>query len=68
MAKKYREMGLPFEDLIQEGNVGLMKAVEKFEPARGYRFSTSRRVAFAAPSNERWWTRATRSGCRARLI
>ena len=40
VAKKYRGMGLPFEDLIQEGNVGLMKAVEKFEPDRGYRFST----------------------------
>ncbi len=40
IAKRYRGMGLPFEDLIQEGNVGLMKAVEKFEPSRGYRFST----------------------------
>jgi RNA polymerase primary sigma factor len=40
VAKKYRGMGLPFEDLIQEGNVGLMKAVEKFDPDRGWRFST----------------------------
>ncbi len=40
VAKKYRGMGLPFEDLIQEGNVELMKAVEKFDPDRGYRFST----------------------------
>src|SRR5215210_3709234 len=40
VAKKYRGMGLPFEDLIQEGNIGLMKAVEKYDPERGFRFST----------------------------
>ncbi len=40
VAKKYRGMGLPFEDLIQEGNIGLMKAVERFEPEMGNRFST----------------------------
>src|SRR5215207_1244881 len=40
VAKRYRGMGLPFEDLIQEGNIGLMKAVEKFDPERGFRFST----------------------------
>ena len=40
IAKRYRHLGLPFADLVQEGNIGLMKAVERFDPRRGYRFST----------------------------
>jgi DNA-directed RNA polymerase sigma subunit (sigma70/sigma32) len=42
VAKRYRgaSPGVPFEDLIQEGNIGLMRTVEKYDPDRGFRFST----------------------------
>ena len=40
VAKRYAGRGLPFLDLIQEGNLGLMKAAEKFEPDKGFKFST----------------------------
>src|SRR5690606_13287779 len=40
ISKKYTNRGLQFLDLIQEGNIGLMKAVDKFEYRRGYKFST----------------------------
>jgi len=49
IAKRYTRRGVPFLDLIQEGNLGLMKAVEKFEYKRGFRFST-----YAT-----WWIRQT---------
>jgi RNA polymerase nonessential primary-like sigma factor len=47
IAKAYVGRGVPFSDLIEEGNLGLMHAIEKFEPERGFRFST-----YAA-----WWIR-----------
>ncbi|MCK9432658.1 MAG: sigma-70 family RNA polymerase sigma factor [Candidatus Omnitrophica bacterium] len=47
IAKRYMHMGTPFLDLIEEGNLGLMKAVEKFDHRKGFRFST-----YAA-----WWIR-----------
>ena len=40
IAKHYRNRSVPFEDLVQEGAIGLMNAVERFDPDRGYRFST----------------------------
>ena len=45
LAKRYMYLGIPLIDLIEEGNLGLIKAVEKFEPSKGFRFST-----YAA-----WW-------------
>lgn len=40
VAKRYRGWGIPFEDLIQEGNIGLMRAVDRFDYRKGYKFST----------------------------
>lgn len=48
IASKYRTYGMPYDDLVSEGNIGLIKALQKFDPDRGFRFSTY----------ARWWIRA----------
>ncbi|MDI1481004.1 sigma-70 family RNA polymerase sigma factor [Polyangium sp. y55x31] len=40
IAREYRSWGAPFEDLVQQGNIGLLQAAERFDPARGYRLAT----------------------------
>ncbi|MEK7858044.1 MAG: sigma-70 family RNA polymerase sigma factor, partial [Elusimicrobiota bacterium] len=40
IAKKYHRQGIDFMDLVEEGNLGLMHSIDKFEPKKGYRFST----------------------------
>ena len=61
IAKKYTNRGLQFLDLIQEGNIGLMKAVDKFEWRRGYSFRPTRRGGFARRSRAPLPTRRARS-------
>jgi RNA polymerase sigma factor (sigma-70 family) len=61
IARRYTERGLALADLVQEGNIGLMKAIERYDPARGFKFST-----YAT-----WWIRQSvlyALGDQARLI
>ena len=62
IAHDYSNLGLPLLDLISEGNIGLMKAVERFDPAKGGKFSTYGVGGSSDRSNVRWRTRVRRSG------
>lgn len=59
IAKKYTNRGLQFLDLIQEGNIGLMKAVDKFEYRRGYKFSIY--ATWVVPSGDHPFYRGSRA-------
>ena len=56
IARKFSSLGVPFLDLVQEGNLGLIRAVQKFQPQRGFKFST-----YAT-----WWIRQAVSRALAR--
>jgi len=68
LAKQYTNRGLQFLDLVQDGNIGLMKAVEKFDYRLGYRFSIMRIGGFGRRLGARSATRHVRSAPLSTLL
>ena len=63
LAKRYTGRGMPLLDLIQEGNLGLIRAMEKFDYAKGFKFSTHATWWIRQAITREWPTRAAPSGC-----
>jgi len=63
IAHDYANLGLPLLDLISEGNIGLMKAVERFDPAKGGKLSSTPPGGSSSQSNVLWQIKARRYDC-----
>ena len=65
VAKQYQNQGLSLPDLINEGNLGLIKAAQKFDETRGFKFISYAYGGFASLFCRRWLSRAELCGCRS---
>jgi len=63
VAKQYQHQGLSLSDLINEGNLGLIKAAQRFDETKGFKFISYAVCGFASPFYKRWQSRADSSAC-----